>query len=333
MDGYKFRLYCTMPNPVPGELDFLKSFTNIAKIAEYYGYEGGLIYYNHKVLDPWILATRIITETKTFTPLIALQPYTMPPFTTAKMIYTLQYLYGRKVDLNVITGAVPSELSQVGEAVDHDQRYQRASEYIEVLKKLLLTTDPLFHNGEYFSYNGLVIDTNIKTINFPRILIAGSSVSGMEVAKAIGNVAITHPEPFEIFSQTFLPSIKPPLEMGIRIGIIARPDSDSAWNYAYNKFPQNRISTIKTMYKTKSESTWNRKLASIAVESEVFDSVYWTGAYRSAQTSLPMLVGSYAQVKSYLEKYLEAGVNTIILGSVHSDEEFRHINNVISLLR
>src|SRR5690606_21438306 len=58
-----------------------------------------------------------LNHTKALTPLVALQPYALPPFTAAKLIHTLSRLHGRQIDVNLITGAADEELIQVGETL------------------------------------------------------------------------------------------------------------------------------------------------------------------------------------------------------------------------
>ncbi|MEK8174692.1 LLM class flavin-dependent oxidoreductase [Streptomyces sp. M19] len=126
----------------------------IARRAETYGIDGLLIFYNHQNFDPWVIAATVLQHTTDVTPLVALQPYALPPFTAAKLIHNLTVLHGRRLDLNLITGAAKDELDQVKDPLSHDERYQRAVEYATVVRGLLSSNKPFFHEGAFYQYRG-----------------------------------------------------------------------------------------------------------------------------------------------------------------------------------
>lgn len=99
---YNFEIYYQIPVKRQDE-SYLDNVIRIAKLSEKYNFTGALIYYDHHTIDPWIIATAAIQHTNKFIPIIAALPYSFPPFTTAKMVQSLSALYGRKVNLNLIT--------------------------------------------------------------------------------------------------------------------------------------------------------------------------------------------------------------------------------------
>ncbi|WP_373864578.1 LLM class flavin-dependent oxidoreductase [Nocardia vaccinii] len=60
------------------------------------------------------------------------------PYPFARRLSTLDHLTGGRLGWNVVTGYLPSAARNFGEAdqLDHDDRYDRADEYLEVLYKL-----------------------------------------------------------------------------------------------------------------------------------------------------------------------------------------------------
>jgi alkanesulfonate monooxygenase SsuD/methylene tetrahydromethanopterin reductase-like flavin-dependent oxidoreductase (luciferase family) len=271
-----------------------------------------------------------------------MQPYALPPFTAAKMIHTLTSLYGRRVDLNLITGASPEELLQIGDAVNHDQRYDRAVEYARVVRDLLSSDEPYDLDGRFHRYRDLKTASALKPDLRPRVFVAGASPAGRAAAAAVGDVAVTHPEPVEQFAAGFLagrsgdsaaggdgdgPSI------GIRVGLFARPTAQEAWEEARIRFAGDRYTRLKTAMRRKSDSEWSSRLATLHSAADTWDEVYFTGAYASDKGSAPLLVGSYESVAGYLARYLDLGVRTVLLGSVYSPEEFDHVDRVLRLLR
>ena len=331
MARYDFNILATTPNPQAADGDFLQQFTEFAQRAERHQIDGLLIFRSHRFLDPWAVAATILQSTKTITPLVALQPTAMAPFTAAKLIWSLTTLHHRRLDLNLITGAAKDELDQIGEQLDHDERFERATEYMTVLRALLSSDEPLVHDGRFYHYRGLRIYSRLDPEVRPQVFVAGSSAAGHKMAATVADVAITHPEPVEAFAESFLSQAPKGLGTGIRIGLIARPTKEEAWSAARTRFPEERVTRIMNAMRKRSESDWMRRLAQLATNEGVYDEVYWTGAFQ--KESMPTLVGAYREVADYLERYLALGVRTIILGGVYAEEEFQHVAAVLAELR
>ncbi len=164
----------TLPR-VPPSYQSRPWLTGLARRAEKYGFTGLLVFHDHMILDPWAVAGLLMQQSETLVPLVALQPYTLPPFTAAKMISSLTSLYRRRVDLNVITGAAPEELAQVDDKLDHDQRFARATEYVTLLRGLLSADEPVTWTGDHYRCRGLQINSRLPEHLLPRIFVAGSS--------------------------------------------------------------------------------------------------------------------------------------------------------------
>jgi alkanesulfonate monooxygenase len=327
-----FEVYATALSPARVEGDPLRMCTEYAQRAERYGIDGLLAFYNHRILDPWVVAATILQHTKAMTPLIALQPYTMTPFTAAKVIWSLTTLHRRRIDVNLITGATKVELDEIDEQLDHDERFERATEYMTVVRALLLSDEPLVHDGRFYRYRALRMGSRIEPEFMPRTFVAGSSPAGQRMAAAVADVSITHPEPVEQFT-SFIGQ-RPGQRIGIRIGLVARPTDEEAWSAAQELYSEDRSARLKTAMRKKSESDWIRRMAHLATDNGgLHDEVYWTGAFRADKGNMPVLVGSYRKVADYLERYLDLGVSTLILGGGFGEEDFEHASVVLGDLR
>lgn len=330
---YEFDVYGTALEPHPDDRNTLAVLAEVAQRAEKYGFEGLLSFYNHRNLDPWVVASGLLHSTTALVPLVALQPYALPPFTAAKIVHTLSTLHGRRIDLNLITGAAPQELQQIGDTVVHDDRYDRAIEYATVLRRLLATDEPLTFEGRFYRFSELRTGSALPPELTPRIFVAGASEAGRRCANAVGDVAVTHPEPLEKFATDFLAARADGPEVAIRIGLLARPTSDEAWALAHERYAGDRQSRLKMRLRKSSDSEWSRRMATLAAAGDTYDDVYFTGAYRSDKGSAPIFVGSYDEVAGYLAAYLDLGIRKVLLGSVYDEDEFRHVDAVLSRLR
>lgn len=101
------------------------------------------------------------------------------PAVTAKMISTLDQISGGRAGLNVVTGSFKGEFEQMDawrDDVDHDGRYDLATEWIQVIKRLW-TEDSLTYDGKYFKMVDCQSDP--KPLNKPFLVCAGTSPKGM----------------------------------------------------------------------------------------------------------------------------------------------------------
>ncbi|WP_049718795.1 LLM class flavin-dependent oxidoreductase [Streptomyces caatingaensis] len=184
-----------------------------------------------------------------------------------------------------------------------------------------------------YRYRKLRINGRLPGRLLPRIFVPGSSEASRSLVDRIGHVTLTHPEPVDRFAENFAAARKASgLEMGIRVGLIARRTAEEAWAAALENHRVDRAARLRTLLKRESESDWNRRLARLASEADVHDGVYWTGLYSAGRTGAPLLVGSYDQVTEYLERYISLGVTKLLLTKVDTEEEFRHARTVLTRL-
>ncbi|WP_226607793.1 LLM class flavin-dependent oxidoreductase [Bacillus cereus] len=322
---------------IPSEMSKEGKYDSIEKIcnlSEKYGFTGSLIYYFNDALDPWTLATKVINTCENLIPLIAVQPYYVSPYTTAKIVKSIAALYNRKVNLNFVTGINTSDLTSLGEITDPAKKFNRMQEYINIYSKIINSKDKVSFEGTYYNYHDLYSGPSIDNSLIPEIFIPGSSQESIDLALKVADTALIRPQPYKQFIEKYLTNISHSnMNFAIRISIIARPSQDEAWKLAERRFKRDRRGEITTVMRSNSLSHNARTMASLALTQEKFDDVYWMGGFLSGKTEDPYLVGSYSDVANYLNLYRNAGVNTFLIGNVSdNEEEVEHIAEVMRLV-
>ncbi|QUL57078.1 LLM class flavin-dependent oxidoreductase [Paenibacillus tritici] len=331
------QFYSQVPSPshsVPSEFEGYYDFVStIAQLSDEFNFTGSLIYYNHFTLDPLIIASAVIQNTQNNIPLIAIQPNAFPPHTIAKAIVSLHNLYGRKVNLNFITGNNLNELREIVDVLDHGDRYERLQEYIDVLKDLL-TKERITYKGKYYSYDNFRMEPRLPVNAFPGIFVPGASEASILVANRLADVALARPTPVNTFYDQYCKHLRDnSLRVGIRIGIIARTTDEEAWEVAKVRFPSSRVGVLKALVLNRLQMNENNKqMSNLAKSDEVTDGVFWMGAYRSGINNNPYLVGSYEKVSEYIKRYHDIGVRVILLSDLYEREQFFHINKMRLML-
>src|SRR5919108_2409400 len=229
------RLFATCPQSTDvGASEYRERVAAVARWSEKAGFAGILVYADNRLVDPWLVAQLIVESTQRLSPLVAVQPVYMHPYSAAKMVASVGHLYGRPLCLNIVAGGFKNDLIALNDDTPHDERYNRATEYTLVVKRLLESPGPVSFAGKYYEVKNLRMTPPLAAELFPEILISGSSPAGLAAARALGATPVKYPKaPGE-------EEAVEPGKAGIRVGIIAREDGQEAWEIAEERFPEDR---------------------------------------------------------------------------------------------
>ncbi len=152
--------------------------------------------------DPTVLLPAMAAATEHLGLAVTMSLSAIPPYGAVRTLSTLDYLSGGRVGWNVVTGHLRGEYRAMGlDQLDHDERYDRADEYLEVCHKLWNgirpgaiqmdratgqfadpdKVDRIDHQGKYFRCQG-VTPVLPSAQGHPVIFQAGSSGRGQAFA-------------------------------------------------------------------------------------------------------------------------------------------------------
>jgi alkanesulfonate monooxygenase len=295
---------------------------DVARWSEAAGCEGILVYTDNGIVDPWLVSQLIIQATERLCPLVAVQSVYMHPYSVAKMVSSLAHLHGRRLYLNFVAGGFRNDLSSLGDDKPHDARYERTLEYGTIVKRLVTGPAPVTFAGRYYSVENLRLTPPVPEECVPGITISGSSPAGLATARALGAIAVKYPLPVAAEEQ----QTEDGIELGIRVGIIAREDCQEAWRIGYERFPLDRKGQIAHRYAMRvSDSQWHHQLAALADAAAANDEPYWLGPFENYKTFCPYLVGDYRQVAAELAQYMRLGFRTFILDIPACEEDLHYV--------
>jgi alkanesulfonate monooxygenase len=254
------------------------------------------------------------------------QPVYMHPYTVAKMVTSMASLYGRRIYLNMVAGGFKNDLTALNDTTPHDLRYERLVEYTTIIKKLLSSPASVTFEGKFYKVENLTLKPSLPKELFPGIFVSGSSEAGLTAARAIGATAVKYPEPpGECAPQ----QTRDDTTYGGRIGIIARDEDDSAWEAAYERFPEDRRGQITHQLVMKvSDSVWHQQLSRVREGTGEKRDPYWLIPFQNYKTFCPYLVGSHKRVAEEVSRYIAAGCKAFILDIPPGKEELDHTSVV-----
>jgi alkanesulfonate monooxygenase len=312
-------LYGTFPSDAP--LDPTAHAVDTARWAENAGLTGMLVFTDNQSPDPWVCAQLILERTTSVVPLVAVQPNYMHPYATARKVSTLALLYGRRVDLNMVTGSYAPDHSSLGCRLDHDRRYERLVEYTEIVTSLLHGGGRLTHSGRYYELFEADLQPRLPSGLDPTCFIAGNSPMAIAAARKLGVVRLTYPlRPHEYTGDE-----RPLNRTGIRIGVIARDTTERAWCEAHRRFPPDPVGTaVRALTASQLDARWHDALWTRTGDVVGVEDMYWMHPFRSSQTYCPFLVGSQAEVAGFLAEYIRLGVSMLMLARPDTEDDLFH---------
>ena len=310
---------------------YLQSVIDVARWSEGAGCRGILVYTDNGIVDPWLVSQAIIEHTERISPLVAIQPAYMHPYSVAKMVTTLAFLHGRRVCLNMVAGGFKNDLLALNDPTPHDQRYDRLVEYTKIISGLFEPSQALTFEGKYYAVRNLKLSPPLPENLRPRIMMSGSSDAGVAAAMKTDSIAIKYPKPAASDNAV---DAAPGLSTGIRVGIIARDDANQAWQVALERFPDDRKGRLTHQLAMKtSDSEWHRQLSDEEERPAGRDSPYWMRPFHTYKTFCPYLVGNYRDVAGEIAAYVRLGHRTFVLDIPPCREELEHIGSVFGIVK
>lgn len=161
-------------------------------IARYVGYQGDTNFHG-SVLDPLVWAAALIASTKRINVFSTIHTAFTHPMAIAKQLATIDQLGGGgRAGLNVVAGWNQPEYEAMGTLMpqDHDDRYEFAEEWLQVVKEAWTAPGKFQHDGTYFQLKDTESEPKPRGGRVP-IFNAGSSPQGREFAAKNSDFAFT----------------------------------------------------------------------------------------------------------------------------------------------
>jgi alkanesulfonate monooxygenase len=324
----------TVTTERPPELGYLAL---VARAAERLGFTGVLTPTGTFCEDAWLTTAALLTETSTLRFLVAFRPGLVSPTLAAQMASTYQRISGGRLMLNVVTGGESTEQRRFGDWLDHDQRYARTAEFVQVLRGAW-SGEPFDFTGEHYRIEGAT--TRQPPDPVPPIFFGGSSPPALRVAAEHVDTYLTWGEPPDAVAAK-LDAVRAltdrRLTYGIRLHVITRDTADEAWAAAralLDRVPEAAVTAARERF-ARTESEGQRRMGQLAGgDSLEVSPNLWAGFGLVRPGAGTALVGSHAEVAERLTEYHALGIDHFILsGQPHLEEAYRFGEGVLPLLK
>ena len=157
---------------------FLEDFSRAHDEA---GFDLVLVGYTSTSADGWAVATHAASVTERLGYLVAHRPGFVAPTLAARKAATFDQLSDGRFALHIIAGASDTDNQRDGDYLPKVDRYARAGEYIDVMRRTWTSAEPFDHEGTYYRFSNVRADVQPLQQPSPPIFFGGSSEEALEM--------------------------------------------------------------------------------------------------------------------------------------------------------
>ncbi|GAA2237134.1 LLM class flavin-dependent oxidoreductase [Herbiconiux moechotypicola] len=311
---------------MPATWDYIK---RVSVEADRLGYHTTLVpelYLNDRKgveapsLEAWSLSSAILAVTERLRVMTAVRPGFHLPTVIAKTSATISDIAGPdRFALNLVAAWWAEEARQYGGAfAAHDDRYEQAREFVEVVKGLWSRT-PFDYDGSYYSVDGAVLSP--KPVTAPPIFAGGESEAGREAIAGFADSYVLHGGTVDEVRAKVADLDERRLrrhgegfaEFGMAAYVIVRDTEREA------KRELERITTVDPA--SPGYASFEEFRANSRLDIELSKREYSVGT----RGLRPNLVGTAEQVAERIRAYQDAGITLLLIQSSPLHEELERI--------
>ena len=329
--------------PAEGPLIDVPFTREFARVHEESGFDRVLIGYYSDAPDGFVIASDVFAHTERLGVLLAHRPGFVAPTVAARKLASLDQFSRGRIAVHVISGGSDADQRRDGDFLDHDARYRRTDEYLDVLRALWTSDVPLDHAGEFYRFEGASPAVRPAQQPYLPIYFGGSSDAAIAVAARHADVYALWGEPLRGL-RAHIERVRAAaaangrsLRFSLSLRAILGATEEAAWERAYALLARAREQAAARGFTTtaRSESVGSQRLLEAAAAGDVHDTRLFTAIAEAtgARGNTTALVGTADQVAESLLRYVDIGVTTILLRGFDPLEDAREYASIIRLVR
>ncbi|WP_159997136.1 LLM class flavin-dependent oxidoreductase [Roseomonas sp. 18066] len=154
----------------------------VAKAHEHVGFDRVLVAFHSNSAESILIGQHIAHVTDRLGLMIAHRPGFTAPTLAARQLATLDQFSRGRAAVHIITGGNDRELAQDGDSLSKDERYARASEYLDVLRQEWTSAKPFDYDGKFYQVKGGFGDVKPYRAEGIPVFFGGASEAAIPVA-------------------------------------------------------------------------------------------------------------------------------------------------------
>ena len=312
--------------------DYVRRFSRAHEDA---GFDRVLIGYASSQPDGGQVAAYAAAHTDRLSFLVAHRPGFVAPTLAARTFATLDQFAGGRIAVHIITGGSDAEQRRDGDYLAKDERYDRTSEYLDIMKLAWTSDAPFSYQGRHYQLEDFYAE--VWAAREPRIPVyfGGSSDAAYRVGGKHADTFALWGEPLaetkaqiDAVNEAARKAGRSDADLpGISVSFrpILGPTEGLAWERAHRilEATKENIAAFRAQWGAKSfglggdnpENVGSQRLLAAAAKGELHDRALWTApaAATGAGGNSTALVGTPETVAQAILDYIDIGVTTILI--------------------
>ena len=136
---------------------------------------------SHPALECWTTASALAPMTDDIRIMAAIRPGFREPAVTAKMASNIDHISDGRFEVNLVSAWWEEEMKMyVGDWLDHDARYDRSAEFVQILKGLW-SQDRFSFDGDFYTIEDTILEPKPVQPNGVPVYAGGGSEEGRDM--------------------------------------------------------------------------------------------------------------------------------------------------------
>jgi len=277
----------------------------------------------------------LLASTERLKVIAAILPGPWNPVVLAKQIATIDHLTNGRIAVNIVSGWFRGEFQAIGEPwLEHDERYRRSEEFIEVLKGIW-TTDNFSYQGDFYRIHNYSLKPKPLQQPHPEILQGGSSRAARDMASRVSDWYFTNGNTVEGIKaqvddiRAKAAVNKHSVKIGVNAFIIARDTEAEAKAVLAEIIEKADFEAVNAFgHEVKNAGKASPEGEGNWAKSTFEDLIQYNDGFKTN------LIGTPAQIAERIVALKAVGVDLILSGFLHFQEEVEYFGQkVLPLVR
>ena len=300
---------------------------DFAQAHEQAGFDRVLVPHHSTSPDATLTVAYAASVTERIHFMLAHRPGFVAPTLAARQLASLDQFSGGRLGVHYISGGSDDEQRRDGDWLDHDQRYARTDEYLDVLRRVWASDEPFDHEGAHYRLQKAFSEVKpLQTLNgkpHVPVYFGGASEAAIPVAGKHADVYALWGESLEQARELTTRVRAEAAKHGrsVRFSVSFRPivaaTEDKAWARAESILDQTRHLRLVQGFAQggPQQSEGARRLLAAAEKGARVDKRLWTAIAQETggRSNSTALVGTPEQVADALLDYYDLGVTTFLI--------------------
>lgn len=309
--------------------------SNIIETADKLGFNNILLPTSYVVGQEVLpFASAMAPKVKNINMLAAIRTGEIHPPMLARHLATLDHILEGRLTVNIINSDLP------GLKEDHDLRYKRCGEVIEILRQAW-TKDRIEFEGEVYKFNMPADPVKPYQQNGgPLLYFGGISDGSKDVCAKYCDVFLMWPEPEDSIYATMqdmsqrAAAYGRKIDFGMRLHVIVRETEEEARAYTkelMSKFDAEMGEKLK--HRTQDSKSLGvlrqDEFRKQADDDDFIEPYLWTGIGRARSGCGAAMVGTPEQIITKMNRYMDMGVRAFVLSGYPLLEECQKFGELV----